>query len=103
MMGKITQAGKAHTLHTGFHLVRNWKTMRCMFKDAWKGNYTISGMTKVALFLGIVYVLLPFDFDWVPVLGWLDDGLIIFLLIKRLQVETTRYVRAKAIARKSEC
>jgi uncharacterized membrane protein YkvA (DUF1232 family) len=52
--------------------------------------------------MGLLYVILPFDFDWIPFLGWLDDGFIIFLVFKRLQKETQRYIRAKVMERKGD-
>lgn len=73
-----------------------------MIKAVWQGKYKMSGLSKWLLFAGLAYVILPFDFDWVPILGWLDDGVIILLLIKRLQTETHRYVRAKVMERKGE-
>lgn len=102
MMGKITQTDKLKHLQTGFHLVRNWKSMRCMLRETFDGKYKMSGVTKAILITGLLYIVLPFDFDWIPILGWLDDGLVVFLLLKRLQAETTRYVRAKVMARKHD-
>ena len=101
-MGKITQANKLEHIHTEFHLVRNWKSMRCMLRETFNGKYKMSGITKTILIAGLLYIVLPFDFDWIPVLGWLDDVAVAFLLIKRLQVETHKYVRAKVVARRGE-
>jgi len=101
-MGKITHADKIGHLHTGFQLIRNWKSMRCMLRETFNGKYKMSGLTKTLLVMGLLYIVLPFDFDWIPVLGWLDDTFVAFLLVKRLQVETTRYIRAKVMARKHD-
>ncbi len=27
----------------------------------------------ILLFLGIIYAIIPFDFDFIPVIGWIDD------------------------------
>ncbi len=99
-MQKFTQAGRVSNLHTGFQLIRNRKSMWCMLREVWKGHYKMSGLTKILLAAGLLYIILPFDFDWIPVLGWIDDGAVLFFLIKRLQTETTRYVRAKVMERK---
>jgi uncharacterized membrane protein YkvA (DUF1232 family) len=99
-MGKITHSDKIGHIYTGFQLIRNWKSMRCMLRETFNGKYNMSGLTKIILVTGILYIVLPFDFDWIPVIGWLDDMLVAFLLVKRLQVETTRYIRAKVIERK---
>ena len=39
---------------------------------------------KLTAVAAILYVISPVDFisDFIPVLGWLDDGLIAFLLLK---------------------
>jgi uncharacterized membrane protein YkvA (DUF1232 family) len=29
---------------------------------------------------GVIYVISPFDFDFIPVLGWVDDGMVIYLV-----------------------
>ena len=29
---------------------------------------------------GVIYVISPFDFDFIPVLGWVDDGMVIYLM-----------------------
>ncbi|MBS1783684.1 MAG: DUF1232 domain-containing protein [Bacteroidetes bacterium] len=72
-----------------------------MLQAVWHGKYSMSLLTKILLVLGIAYIILPFDFDWIPILGWLDDALVFFLLLKRLQFETHRYVRHKAMERKT--
>ncbi|MBL7682274.1 MAG: DUF1232 domain-containing protein [Flavipsychrobacter sp.] len=102
MMSRVTPLRKAGNIQAGFQLIKNRKTMWCMIKAVWQGKYKMSGLSKWLLFAGLAYVILPFDFDWVPILGWLDDGVIILLLIKRLQTETHRYVRAKVMERKGE-
>jgi hypothetical protein len=29
---------------------------------------------------GVVYVICPLDFDFIPLLGWVDDGMVIYLM-----------------------
>jgi Uncharacterized conserved protein len=50
----------------------------------------------------VLYVLFPFDVisDLIPFFGWLDDGFVIFLLVRRLLSETHRYTRFKVMERK---
>jgi len=74
-----------------------------MLRESWKGSYRMSLFTSASLVLGLLYVFIPLDFDWIPVLGWIDDGFVIFLVIKRLQKETMRFNRHKAMSRKREC
>ena len=62
---------------------------------------------KLATVLAIVYVLSPIDLvsDFIPVLGWLDDGLIAYLLLqlafKFLPPDLMAALRAKVDARVS--
>lgn len=74
-----------------------------MLKEVWKGQYRMSLLTNLIIVLGILYVIIPLDFDWVPIVGWIDDGLVIFFVIKRLQKETQRFNRYKAMERKRTC
>lgn len=100
MIQKVTQAGRVKHIHTGFQLIRNRKSMWCMIKDIWRGHYKLSFGTSLLLVLGVLYIVLPFDFDWIPFIGWIDDAAVAFFLIKLLQKETNRYVRAKVMERK---
>ena len=74
-----------------------------MLREAFSGRYKMSFFTTIAIVLTIAYVIFPFDLipDYVPVLGWIDDGLIVYLLLKRLSFETHRYNRHKAMARRN--
>ena len=101
-MGKVTSVSSVKKVQTGWHLFRNRRTLWCMLKESWKGNYRMSFLTSAIIVFGILYVFIPLDFDWVPVVGWIDDGLIIFLMIKRLQSETLRFNRFKAMERRKE-
>lgn len=84
-------------------LFQNRRTLWQMLKDVLNGSYKMSFATNIAVLLSVLYVLFPFDLvtDLLPILGWTDDGFVIFLLIKRLQKETQRYNRHKAMTRKS--
>ena len=99
-MGKITSINNAKT---GWQLLRNRKTLWCMIRESWKGTYSMSFYTSLVVVLGIAYVFIPLDFDWIPFVGWIDDGFVIFLVIKRLQAETQRFIRHKAMERKRDC
>lgn len=100
MKGKYTTT---KNVTEGIQLFRNRKTLSCMLKEVWKGRYRMSLFTHVVLILGILYIILPFDFDWVPFVGWIDDVFVLFLVIKRMQRETQRFIRYKAMERKRAC
>ena len=74
-----------------------------MMRDAFSGRYKMSLVTVLILILSIAYVIFPFDVipDFIPVIGWIDDGLILYLVLKRLSMETQRYNRYKAMARRN--
>ncbi len=99
-MGKVTSVSGVKNVRDGVQLFKNRKTLRCMLREVWKGNYKMSLWTNVFLVLSILYVVTPFDFDWIPFIGWIDDVAVIFFMIKRLQKETQRFNRHKAMERK---
>jgi uncharacterized membrane protein YkvA (DUF1232 family) len=73
-----------------------------MLKEVFNGNYRMSFLSNMAVILGILYVLFPFDIitDLIPFFGWMDDGFVIFLIVKRLKNETLRFNRFKAMGRR---
>lgn len=73
-----------------------------MLRDVFRGQYKMSFLTTAIAIIAIVYIVFPFDIipDFIPVVGWLDDGLVIYMLLKRLVSETQRYNRHKAMARR---
>lgn len=64
-----------------------------MFRDMARGTYKASLLTLVALVVSVIYLLSPFNLmtDLVPIIGWVDDGFIIYFLLKRLMYELNRY------------
>ena len=60
---------------------------------------------KLAVVLAVLYVISPIDLvsDFIPILGWLDDGLIAYLLLqaafKFLPAELYATLRAKVESR----
>ena len=71
-----------------------------MLKEIRMGNYKMSFLTTLIVVLGLLYVVTPFDFDWIPIVGWIDDGLVLYFIFKRLQFETKRFNRHKAMERR---
>lgn len=101
-MPKFPSARSAQSLSHGLHLFRNRKTMWQMLREVMRGRYHMSGMTMLVLILSLAYVIFPIDLipDFIPVVGWIDDGLVIYLLLRRLVKETQRFNRFKAMERK---
>lgn len=55
------------------------------------------GEKLMVLGCGAAYVLFPLDFDFIPVIGWIDDGYAIFLVC---QVMTAPTLSATELAAK---
>lgn len=102
-MPKITTARHVKSVRHASQLFHSRRTLWQMIREAFSGRYKMSFITTLAIILGIAYVVVPFDLipDYIPVLGWIDDGLVLYLVLKRLSFETQRYNRQKAMARRS--
>jgi len=72
-------------------LYQNRRSLWEMFSDVFRGKYKMSFMTSFIVFLGIFYIIMPLDFDWIPLLGWIDDGFVAYWVFKRLLKENERY------------
>jgi len=35
----------------------------------------------------LLYVICPFDFDFIPVVGWIDDAFVVWLAAKKVRAE----------------
>jgi len=68
-----------------------------MLIDSFKGDYRLSFFTTVAMIASFVYIIFPLDIlpDFIPVVGWIDDGVVIYFLAKRLLLEAERYLKFK--------
>mgnify|MGYP001362359618 CR=1 FL=1 len=102
-MSKFSSVRQVRGWRATFGLLQNRRTLWQMLRETLNGRYRMSFLTTLTCIGAIFYILFPFDLitDLIPVLGWIDDGLVFFLLVKRLQTETHRYNRCKAMARKS--
>lgn len=50
----------------------------------------------ILLILGIIYAIIPFDFDFIPVIGWIDDiGVLLVTFINAL-ISFIRYKKAES-------
>jgi uncharacterized membrane protein YkvA (DUF1232 family) len=99
-MSRFTTMKTARNLRQAGQLFSNRKTLFQMLREVFNGKYKMSFATNLALIFGLLYIVSPLDFDWIPVLGWADDGFVFYMLIKRLQSETLRFNRHKAMERR---
>jgi uncharacterized membrane protein YkvA (DUF1232 family) len=69
-----------------------------MFRDMLGGRYKATFLTMVALIAGILYIVSPIDLipDFIPFVGWMDDGFVFYYLLKRLMYELSRYAASKS-------
>lgn len=102
-MARIIPTRHVQGVRHGWHLFRNRRTLWQMLREAMRGQYRMSLMTNIILVFSLIYIISPIDLipDFIPVVGWIDDGLVLYLLLKRLTFETQRYMRFKAMERKS--
>src|SRR5690606_28868023 len=100
VMPKFTSMKTGRNMRQATQLFSNRKTLMIMLREAFRGKYKMSFLTSLSLALGLLYILSPLDFDWLPVIGWIDDGFVFYLMLKRLYAETQRYIRFKAMERK---
>lgn len=92
-MAKIPLMKKAQQIRTLSALWKYRTGLFNMFRDMFAGRYKASFLTIVALIAGLIYILSPIDIipDFLPIVGWMDDGAIFYFLLKRLMYELDRY------------
>jgi uncharacterized membrane protein YkvA (DUF1232 family) len=96
-MAKIPLMKKAQQIRTLSALWKYRSGLFSMFRDMLGGRYKASFLTVVALVAGAIYILSPIDIipDFIPIVGWMDDGAILYFLLKRLMYELGRYSASK--------
>ncbi len=64
-----------------------------MFRDMFNGQYRATLVTKLAMILCALYVVMPLDFipDFIPFAGWADDAAMIYFMVRRILSEAVRY------------
>lgn len=74
-----------------------------MLRAALNGSYRMSFLTTVVMIVSLIYIISPIDIipDFILFFGWIDDGVVFYLLLKRLNTETQRYIRFKVMERKN--
>jgi uncharacterized membrane protein YkvA (DUF1232 family) len=88
--------GKGSILNIGLwgRLIGNFKLLYSLIKDYWKGEYRdISPWSIIVFIAGIIYVISPIDIipDFLPLLGQIDDALILILCMYFLEKDLHKY------------
>lgn len=96
-MAKIPFMKKARQISTLSALWRYRVGLFSMFRDMLGGRYKASFLTIVAIVAAAIYIFSPIDLipDFIPVIGWMDDGTVFYFLLKRLMYELSRYSATK--------
>jgi uncharacterized membrane protein YkvA (DUF1232 family) len=78
-------------------LLDGLKTLWQMLKDP---DYTMTWQTKAWIISGLAYFISPVDLipDVIPVVGYLDDALVVAWVLHHLHDEVVAYRKAKGLA-----
>jgi uncharacterized membrane protein YkvA (DUF1232 family) len=92
-MTKIPVMKKLARIRSLATLWKHRSQLYSMFRESFRGSYKMMFLTKVVLLLGTLYILFPIDIipDFIPVIGWMDDGAIFYLLLRQIMSELNRY------------
>ncbi len=84
---------KFDKLGAAYEVYKNRKSLWGMLKDVKSGKHKLSVFSYVAAFLALLYTVSPVDVlpDFIPVLGWIDDGVVWLLVLQQLRKELNRY------------
>ncbi len=74
-------------------LVKDRRIIGNMLKDMMRRRYKPSALNVFLLISGLLYIVFPMDIvpDFIPIAGWIDDGMIMLFLSRRVLAETNRY------------
>lgn len=63
-----------------------------MMKDHFNKKYTgLASWVVPALVFALIYVICPLDFDFIPIIGWIDDAAIVAIVYKFVSKEISKY------------
>ncbi len=87
-----------HHIGTAYRVYKDRKLILPMLTDALRGRFRLSLFTLFVLVITLLYLIFPFDLlpDFIPFIGWIDDGVLLYFLLQQLKKETKRYAQYKA-------
>jgi uncharacterized membrane protein YkvA (DUF1232 family) len=102
-MSRVIPTREMRTMRHATHLFANRRTLWHMLRAVFTGTYRMSMLTTFILVLCLAYIVSPIDIvpDMLLPFGIIDDGIIFYLLVKRLNVETKNFIRFKVMERKN--
>jgi len=88
--------GRGSLLNIGLwgRLIGNFRLLYPLIKDYWKGEYREVSPWSILVFIaGIIYVISPIDIipDFLPLVGQIDDALILVLCMYLLERDLHKY------------
>ena len=81
--------------HKDLELIKNAKLLFSMASDSIKGEYKIDKMTFATIAGALAYAVIPTDVipDFIPGIGFVDDGFVIGWTINSIKDEIENYKR----------
>ena len=70
-----------------------------MLRDTWRKEYDLPWKSVASIAAALLYFINPIDIipDFIPVVGYLDDAMVVFLAINFVKEDLIAYARAKKI------
>ena len=75
-------------------LVKDFRLLAALSKDYWNGSYRDVSITGILVFVAaIIYVISPVDViaDYLPILGQIDDALVLLACLYVLEKDLYKY------------
>ncbi len=90
----LQKVSKSKVLRKEFSKVR---LLLMALSDGFKGNYKFSRSTIIAVTIGLLYILIPFDIipDFIPVIGYVDDLSMLIFVWSIVGSDIRKYARYK--------
>ncbi len=102
-MARVIHTSGMKSARHGLQLFSNRRTLWQMLRSVINGSYRMSFITTAVVIAALIYIISPIDIvpDFILFFGWIDDGVIFYLLLRRLNTETQRFIRSKVMDRKT--